>query len=317
MIGGSILQGAPAQPLSNRLLAALAIMLSCCAPGVAQGLSFTRDHEAATALARRARRPMMFYLLDRSRQGSSDLARRHAETFRDRRVSEAAALFVCVELSIDQHPELKRRWMLSRRVDRQVVFATPDGDKLHQSGVGDAGAFRSEIQRAFEAYGQREWEGDLRPAIQRPEASEAALVRALRRIRELNIRDADFDVMQLLERPTSVRELRGEVFATLAALSTRLAVRALVEFAAVDGDAAAALSMCTPVGAQSLAEWLGAGSAELDVAIAGAIAKTCDVASPKPDAFWRSAKDQTRRAEIHRLRRAARGAALRYQEELG
>lgn len=299
------------------VLLTLALTAANSAPAPAQGLTFTRDAQAATALARRDQRPMMFYLLDRSRRGGNELSRRHAATFRDPRVAHAAALFVCVELSIDQHPDLKRRWMLSRRIDRQVVFTTPDGDKLHQSGVGDPAGFVRNIRRAWAAYGDYEWDRGLRETIQDDDASGEALIRALQRIRKLQIRQADFDVANLLDRPSAQRELRGEVLRTLGTLSTRLTVRRLVTLAADDSDAAGALDLCAPDGAAYMAEWLGSGSQSLDATLAHAIGEICDVPNPKPPRFWQSANDARRRAEIHRLRSAARDAVMRYQEDGG
>src|SRR5690606_15253688 len=174
-----------------RWLTLFALLAAGHSQVAAQSLRFASDVDAAIKTARREDRPLMFYLVDRSRRGNEDLRRRQSRVFRDLRVRRAAAPFVGVELAIDQHPELSRRWQLAPRTDGLVLFADATGEKLHATQTGDANAFLRELNRARRAFAANAWEQRLAARLRDPATPAPELCAALRRVGELEIRDAD------------------------------------------------------------------------------------------------------------------------------
>lgn len=281
----------------------------------AQSIRFERDVNAAVARAKRERRPLMFYVVDRSRDRGTERRRNNAAVFRDADVVRAAAPFIAVELPIDRHPDLLARWNLRPRHELFLVFTDPEGDMLGKSNVGNSQRLRRDIREALGAFGDREWINVLQPVLTDEHATVKQIASALKRIRRMRIRRADYDVAALLGRFGSDEPLHREILETLAALSTRIATRRLITLAERDPAAAEALRRCTPDAAVLMAEWLGSGSRKLDAALYAAIASIAAMPNPKSASFWLSSDDNARLAEIHRARQAARQAMMRAAEQ--
>ncbi|RMF79351.1 MAG: hypothetical protein D6744_09220 [Planctomycetota bacterium] len=268
----------------------------------AQGLKWSRQVEAAVQHAQRTDRPLMFYLVDRSRRTNDELRRRQAAVFRDPRVAEAARKFVCVELPIDQHPELAQRWNLPARSSRYVVYATPSGEKIHQSGVGAVDDFRRHIRIAYHNYTRHVWENELLDVFRADPPNAAALLAAVRRAGELKIIEADVYVARLVELRSASDALRGAAFETLARLSTKLAIETLVQHAPADERAARALADCDAAGAERMLPFLEHENARVRLLVYDAVTRICRVPKPKNAKFWKNADARAKADELRRVR---------------
>ena len=301
--------------MSRALLSTIVLLPLLAAPATAQGLKWSRDVEAAVQNARRAQSPMMFYLVDRSRRTNDDLRQRQAAVFRDVRVAAAAKGFVCVELPIDQHPELAHRWGLPERSSRYVVYTTPDGDKVHQSGVGSVDGFVRQIRQGRRQFVQHVWDAELLPVFRANKSDQTELLAAVRRVGDLKITEADFYLAQIVEKREISDGLRGQAFRVLGVLSTKLAVETLVDYALADPRAAKALEECDPIGAERMLSFLESGDARLRAIIYNAVTRICNVARPKNEMFWENADERAQADELRRVRDAVRAAAMKQQHE--
>jgi len=300
--------GFDAARLAAVVAAALGAWLAC-----GQSLRWESDVEAGVRRAQREQRPILFYLLDRSRRDDRDLRQRQAAVFRDRRVVKMAQRFVLVRLAIDRHPDLRRRWGLGPNADRVVVFASPDGDALLRTGIGAAESFLGDMRRALAEFAWRLWRTRLRAVLRDAQASAKQKLTALQRVRNLRIREAEADLIALIQSDSTEEAVRQAGYRTLAVLSTPRGIEALLEAAREDEQAAEALRLCTPVGAEIMLDRVEPGDEHLRRLVYEAAVRICKIDARKSERFWETADERARLRELRRVRALVRRAAMRYR----
>jgi len=285
-------------------------------PALAQhnrSLQFTQQLEQAVALAKQSDRPLLCYVLNRGRRDNDDRRQRHSRMLRDPRVQRAASRFICVEVATPQHADLAAKWELEPDAHRRFVFVTPSGDALLSRYLENEDTFVQAADQAYESYLAQVYDERLGPALANREAPAREILQALRRVRSLQVEEADFAVCDLLRRPALSAELRRECFATLAVLSTPPAVDALLSLSRAEPAALAALADCTPAGAERLLEALVGDDDALRGRAYEAIVKICPPSRPKGARFWQTADREAQRQEVGRIRAHVRACAAAWR----
>jgi len=284
-------------------------------------IAWSRDVQRSVALAKKTKRPLMFWVLGRSRSRDHRTERDQKRAFRDPLVLELSKRFVPVRLSRSRYREQLEAWDLSRRTNMDIVFVTPAGkriDVLSSQGARNPQTLARKMALVFAAYRADLFERELKAKFDDEETPEAELVEALRVVRELVILPASSTVVKLLERPKLSAKLRGEIYETLAVLSTRVTVAALLDRAGGDPQAAAALGRCVPSAVPVMLEKLGSEDEALHLAVYHAVTRICGIRDVRPDRFWKGRIASLKRKENERVRtlasRYARWWKDRYEE---
>jgi hypothetical protein len=273
--------------------------------------------EQAVARARQEQRPLMFWVLGGSRNRNDRIERDQKRAFADPLVRELAGRFVPVRLSRSRYRDLLEKWRLSPRTNLEIVFVTPDGeriDTLAPGGVADPEIFARKMTLVFRHYRGQMFAREIKPKLEDDATSEKELRAALGRIAEFLILSADKSVIDLFERRALGAETRKQAYDTLAALSTSASVEFLLGLAVEDERAAAALQRCTPDGAEQMLTKLGGDDPELHLAVYRAVTRICKLRDVKRDRFWQGRIASLKRKETERVSRLVAATAKRWRE---
>lgn len=280
-------------------------------------IPWSQQVEQSVARAQEEKRPLMFWVLSGSRNRDDRIERDQKRAFADPLVRELAGRFVPVRLSRSRYRDLLEKWRLSPRTNLEIVFVTPEGeriDTLAPGGVADPEIFARKMTLVFRHYRGQVFAREIKPQLEDEETPEKALRAALQRIEEFLILSADKGVIDLLERRALGAETRKQAYDTLAALSTPACVEFLLGLAVADERAAAALQHCTPDAAERMLDRLGGDDPELHLVVYQAVTRICKLRDVKRDRFWQGRIASLKRDEIERVRRLVAAAAQRWRE---
>lgn len=294
------------------------VALAACAAahGQNQSLTWSEDVEKGVAESKRTLKPMMCYVLGREADRDDDIEREQKKAFRDPRVIELSRRFVTVKLSRSRHREQLQKWGLPGDAHLYIVFVTPDGERYGDVGPQAAGIADTLAQKmvlAFREYRQKLFEKELKSRLESEKTEPKDIRIALKVIEEFIIEQADATIVELLQRPKLAEDVRKQALLTLAELSTRVAVKELVDEGVRDEAAAAALRKCTPQAAEYMLEGLDAVSTR--VLVYDAVTKICKIQNVKPEKFWQGDNERIKSEEIARVKDLVRKTAKRWSEK--
>jgi hypothetical protein len=298
----------------------LAAGLAPVAGASPQQLQWLDSAGEGAAKAKETRWPLLF-LVPRS-DDDDEREVRIPEAFRDPIVSRIISEgFIAVRLRPSTTTQVLLKQLNSSNASpHSIVVATPAGRRvgaIAARDVADAAKLAEGLTELARAYRVGVYERDLKPAIEEPSASWAGVAEALQVVRSLRIAEADAGVAALLGRDDLDADIRGQIYTTLALLSTERAANALLDAAAKDEAAAAALAKCTPAGAEFLLQALDLERPDRLALAYAAIAKICAVEQAKPREFWDRADERARFEEIERIRKVVPPAAATWRKEHG
>ena len=259
----------------------------------------------------------MFWVLAGSSRRDDDLERDQKHAFRDPLVLELSRRFVTVQLSRSRYRELLEKWDLPPRTNLEIVFVTPDGEKidtLSPLGVAKPDVLARKMALVFQHYRQQMFEQQLRPKLEDEQTSEQDLRDALKLLTDFLILSADQAVIELLDRESLAESVHNDAYSALAALSTPASVQALLDRARDDQRAADALARCTPDAAERMLTALGGEDADLHLLVYHAVTRVCKIRDVKPDRFWQGRYEHVKQKEIERVRRLVADSAQRWRE---
>lgn len=303
-----------------RVVSGVLLMLLCGNAAQAQErmLRWRTDVENAISEAKKRNMPLMFYITRASDSRDQDIERDQKRSFQDPRVFEMSRKFICVQMSRSQYKDQIEKWGIRSNMQLYVVYCQPDGTKIDWQdplGVATPQGFAEKMARVFAVHRKAVYETDVKPKLVEEKAPAADLKAALETVRQLNVLDADADVAKLLTRKDLDDKTRTDVYDTLAALSTKLAVDALLaEVKAADDPAAKALQETTPGAAPLLLPSLDKEGPQ-QVAAYNAVVKTCKIKNPKPPRFWEGKNERVKREELERVKKQAEQVARRWKEQ--
>lgn len=302
---------------SLTMLATVLLLIPQVAAQQKSAITWSNNIEQSVALAKQTRRPLMFWVLGRSDSRDHRVERDQKQAFRDPLVVEMSSRFITAKLSRSRYRDQLVKWNLSPKTNLEIVFVTPHGeriDTLAPQGVRKADVLARKMALVYWHYRQVMFERELKPKLEDESASDEELKPVLRLIAEFLILSADQSVINLFERESLSVGLGGEAYETLAALSTPVSVKFLLEQAVEDDRAAAALSRGTPDAAEQMLPALDGKDPALRLAVYRAVTRICKLREVKTDRFWEGRYQTVKQKEIDRVRRLVTAAAQRWRE---
>jgi hypothetical protein len=300
------------------LVLAIALVGTVCAAAQqAVGIQWSLKVEESVAQAQRTKRPLMFWVLGRSASRDHRIERDQKRAFQDSLVVEMSSRFVPVRLSRSRYRDLLEGWDLSPKTNLEIVFTTPAGEKidtLAPLGACDPETLARKMTLVFRHYREVLFTTDVKPKLEDQDASARDIEAALNLISDFLILSADQAVIKLLEREQITPEIRKAAYQTLAALSTPAGVQVVLEHAATDELAAAALSGCTPDAAEQMLVALDGDDPDLRLAVYHAVTRICKLRDVKSDRFWQGRYERVKREEIERIRQLVTARARRWRD---
>lgn len=298
-------------------LLTVALLGSVARAAQSPAIRWSQEVQKGIEQAQETRRPLMFWVLGRSASRDDDIERDQKRAFSDPRAVELASRFVTIRLSRSVYHKVLADWGLPRSTNLEIVFATPTGEKidtLSPVGAADPDVLARKMTLVFRHYRDTLFEQELKAKLENPEASEAELRGALHLITDFVILSAEEVVLRLLERESLSPDVRKDVYGVLAVLSTPASVKALLDRAGADAQAAGALARCTPDGAEQMLPALGGEDPELHRIVYRAVTRICRIRDVKNDRFWRGRIESLKKKETERVRRLVTDIARRWRE---
>lgn len=304
---------------------AIPLLLLIVMPTLAQDrIGWTRRPREAVTESRRTLKPLMVWVLAATRDRDDDIERGQRNAMKDPRVLHLSRLYVPLRLSRSQHRDILEEFGLPQHANMMMSFVTPKGkvlDTLSAGGVAQADSLASKMARVFEAYRKELYNDEVREALTSEDAKPGEIRRALKIVREFRVTQADADLIQIIEeRDRMEPALHRQVYETLAILSTKKGVEALIK-RGWEGDslAAAVLEECTPVGAEYMLDELKADAEYFPYPIYEAVAKACKIRDTKPERWWERADLRLKKEEVERVKTLTKQAASKWRAlyELG
>lgn len=282
------------------------------------GIEWSRDVAGSIALAKKADRPLMFYIVGPT-DDRPDSEKDQRRAFKDPRVLAQAKRFVPVRISRSQHQNELKQWGMSLNSNLDIVFIRPDGSKIDQISAGGAGipeSFAQKMAMVFGQYRDEVFQQKIKPVLDKPDSTTRDLKQALDKISDFMILTADGAVAALLEREKLEPAIKTNAYKTLAELSTPAAVDALLKAAhAGDKDAIKALEDCTPEAAERIVADVGSPEPAKHLVAYKAVTKICRIKNVKPDKFWEGVNQRIKDEEIERVRNEVRRVAGKWKEQ--
>lgn len=279
-------------------------------------VEWSLDAEEGVARARQTRQPLMFWVLGRSASRDERIERDQKRAFADPLVVELSTRFVPAKLSRSRYRDLLEQWNLSPRTNLEVVFVTPDGDKidtLAPQGVSDPEVLARKMTLVYRYYRGVMFEQEFKPKLEDVATTDEELADVLRIIARFLIVSADQSLIALFEREELSEGVRKGLYETLATLSTAASVELLLEHAVEHEPAAAALARCTPDAAERMLPALEGVDPALRLAVYHAVTQICKLRGVKSDRFWDGRNEIIKRKELDRVREEVRSTAERWR----
>ncbi len=300
----------------------IAVGLALLAPPAAfaqsGSINWLRDAAQAVKQAEQSGKPIMFYVVSRQGDRPDEIETAQKESFRNPIVGELSKRFVCSQLSRSRFPELLEKWGLPPRTNLEILFVTPQGDKLgavvSPSAVAEPKALAQRMADAFDQYRTQVFDKDLKPVLEAEDAKPAEVKRVLTAVRQLTILSADAAVKKYAEREGIDDKLRQDAYETLAALSTSAAVDFLFTRGLEEPGLIKTLVKCTPGAAGRLVDHVGGPDAAKSLLAYNAVVKICKIKDAKTDKFWESDNTKAIEREIERVNSEVKKAAARWKE---
>jgi hypothetical protein len=297
-------------------------------PVFAQGrpIQWMNNLERAFETAKQAHRPLMVYVTGGSSAKDSpadDIESEQQKVFRDPAVVEMAhSKFVPVKISrTSQTTKSLEQLGLPTRYGLYVAFVGTDGKLIQEvppGGVAKVATILQVMHDVLKAQRVKIYDAELKPVLTDTAKKPAEIRKALAVVKEQEIAEADTVVVELLKRPDLDKEVTKDAEETLAVLSSKTAIDALVEKArAGDVVAGKALQNANPAAAEMMLDYLGDANAQFQFTIYQAVTKIAQVKSTKPQNWWEKAKDNMKKDEIERVRKLVRDYAKKWQESQG
>lgn len=302
-----------------------AILLTSSTATAQRKVSWTRDVQAAVAKSKQTKLPLMFLIEGDSRERDQRLDDERRKAMLDDRVVYAARRFipVIVVRSDSRQQDLFRRLQVPASANMDVVFSTPDGEKIDTfSALHQPDTFAQKMTLVFNAYRDQFYKQELKGVIDDP-TNVANTIKALKFVEAFTIESADRDVVKLLEKASGNPRLKQQAMETLAALSTEPAVEALWKEALLgpgeSGRAAAkALEKITPAAAERvMRQGFNSGDPRELVLAYNVVTAACSIKDAKPDRFWEGDNQRVQKQELERVTRIVENKAQRWRDTFG
>lgn len=297
----------------------LVLMTAALATAQSSRIQWINDARQAVATAQRVNRPIMAYVQASDHYCDEKVEREQKRAFLDERVQRHLKNFVPLKLMRARDRAILKDFGFSEVANMELSFISPTGEVLGRLGataVAQPDSLAQKMSLVLQAFGQQIFERDVKPTLLNKDAKPAEIKRALGLVVEFQMTTADNDVAEQLKRERLDAGQRKAIYETLAVLSTKPAVDALLE-AARGGDAVAAktLEKCTPVAAAMMVADLKADAEPFDFLVYKAVTKICRIQKPKPEHFFKQAVPEAKAEEVKRVTEQAQEVAARWKAQ--
>lgn len=312
--------------MSRIVIACIAVLLAPAALAqtgqrAASPIKWGLDFEKGVQEAKRTKLPLMVWIVSRSDDRPEDTERDQKRAFQDAVVVELSKRYIPVQMSRSRYKDLLTKWGLGQGANLEIVFVTPDGDKIDQLGAGgvaNASSLAQKMSLVFRKYRTELFDKEVKPVLENDEAKPAEIKTALAMVEKFLMTSGDQAIIHLLSRANIGDAIVSEALGVLAALSTRAAGAELFTRAQTDKKAADLLGKCTPAVAESLIDYLTLDDQAKMIVAYDAIGKICKIRDAKKDKFWDGKNTKLKEDELKRVadiaRRKARDWRERYEE---
>jgi hypothetical protein len=281
------------------------------------------EPQRAIQMARSANRPLLVYVVppvrERVKEGSDKLENRQERAFKDLAVLKQARNFVPLKLMRGTYREANREFGFSEAAGYEIRFVTPDGHALGavpSSDVAVAETLAKRIAAAWEEFIRNVYQTQVKPILDKKDATSAELKSALKLVSDFRIVAAEKDVIELLDRERLDAGTRTSIDETLATLSTKDAVAKLLDRArAGDASATKALDKMTPEGAVLLLPELNPGADKFDYFVYRVVTKVAGVKNVKPEKYFQASEAVHKAEEVQRVSDAVKAAAEKWKAQ--
>jgi hypothetical protein len=288
-------------------LAILVLCLCTCAVQAQNPVQWNASVQQSVERANEQSLPLLFWVSDGD-DDDDDLKDAQEDCFRDPVVVNLIQrYFIPVRVSRTSNViQEAQKLGLPTSHGLYCAVLTPDARLLDQMGpddVADPAGFTSQLVKAYTAHCADLYEKELRPIFDDPEATKSRLRLAAQTVWRLGIRQADSDVIALLDRTDLTPSERSRIYSLLASLGTESSIDALLD-RSDDQAAADSLRHASPGGI----EWLmpampgDAGDVTPSQLLAyRSVVSVCRLGSARPDNWWAEASTDDRRGEVVRV----------------
>ncbi len=307
-----------------RLLSVQCAVLFLAAVANAQGnMQWVRDAGEAVKRAKAQKKPILVYvrLPDDQRPESDDADRDIQKNFRDPAIQRRSSQFIPLLLTQNrQNREYIVQFGLSATSFMEMAFVSPEGKPLTQpiaqSGIRQAETLYQRMGAALAAWGKIIYDGELKPIITDEKSEAAAIQKAVKVVGELRVKEADADLIKLLERAEFPAAARNATLDALASLSSKAAIKKLSELARKeDAGAIKALDKTTPAGAELLLDEMKDSDGKFYYFAYSSAAKACGIRDAKPKGFFENSKPDFYEKELERVRTTVRQQAKTWRDQ--
>lgn len=313
----------------SRLISTALLILIAAAPAVPaqNAIRWNANFEQGIAEAKRTHRPMMIYIhgyTDERRAEDSDIENDQRKAFMDPTVLSISKYFVPVQGGLAGHRDLLKKWGMSDKTEYEIVFVTPDGEKIDSigsSGVAQPVSLAQKMGMCFTKYRNDYFHSTLQKVLDNEKSKPEEIRGALQTIVDFNILIADEALVIMLKRPNLPDAVRTQALDVIAKLSTPMVAKYLLEQASKepkDPKALATLAKCAPPVAEQLIDWMEQGDdAKKQYLAYTTAAKIVKAGEVKNEAWWGKVNDKIKGDEIKRLSAIIRSTAQKWKERNG
>lgn len=280
-------------------------------------LKWGLDFEKSVQEAKKTRFPLMVWIVGRSGDRPEDTERDQKRAFQDALVVELAKRYIPVQMSRSRYREFLAKWGLGESANLDIVFVTPDGDRIDAispNGAANASSLAQKMALVFRKYRGDMFEKELKPILEKEDAKPAEIKSALNTIDKFLILNADQSVIKLLSRGRLPKGIADDALGTLAVLSTKAAGAELFTRAQSDEKTMALLGKCTPTVAEDLVQYLTPDDHKKMILAYEAIGKICRIRDLKKDKFWDGKNEKLKKDELERVAKIAQRKAQEWRE---
>lgn len=309
----------------KRIALGLSLALCLAPAALAQnGINWITNFEKAVAESKRTRKPLMLYVhgyADQYRSRSYDIENDQRLALLNPIVLLYSRYYIPFQGDLSAKRDLLQHWGMSDKTELEIVFVTPEGDKIDNissAGVAQASSLAQKMAACFTKYRNELYRREYQKALEKDPLVASEFKSALQMITDFNIMIADEALIQIVKRPKVPEAIQAQVLDTLAQLSSPLASKYLMEAAPTDPKVAATLAKCTPAVAEQLIAWIEDGADQKKQYLGyTTAAKIVRLSGVKNEAWWGKANPKIKGDEIKRACDQIRRVAQQWKERYG
>ncbi len=319
------------RPRAAALLTVAALVSSAAAQTAQSAIQWMNQPAPAAQAAQKSLRPVLVYVAPDAELRDSNIQNRLQRSLRDPIVVEMIQTrFVPLRMSrtSQTRPMLQALGLPANFggymavVPGQALLSPETSAKVNTINLmemAEPGALLTELHKGYREYVSRLYTDQIKAKFEEEKPKPADLTRALELVAQLNISEADADILKLIDRRAEDKQFLKNATEVLGILSTRPAADYLLKQAKEGNkDAQAALGRLTPtIAAEVLLPEMRAAKEGDRLMAYKALSKIFDLKPVRPDKWWERVKDKARDDELQSITTRVNEQARVWQDGAG